>query len=106
MKYGALAVDSGTVSLKWTTTDDEIHLLWQEIGGPTVLKPTRKGLGSKLLTPNGALYNVDINYHSAGVICRLTVPVAQPPAKPLAMRPTDRTERPKGKPASPPKCAS
>ena len=52
-KYGALSVANGRVEVTWTTTrrssGRRLHLRWRELGGPTVLPPTRRGFGSKLI---------------------------------------------------------
>jgi two-component sensor histidine kinase len=76
LKYGALSVDSGSVSIEWTASDDEIHLVWQEAGGPEVVPPTKHGLGSRLLVAQGALRSVDLHFHPNGVVCRMVIPRA------------------------------
>jgi len=52
-KYGALSVPNGRVEITWTTmrraSGRWLRLQWQERGGPTVLSPTRRGFGSKLI---------------------------------------------------------
>ncbi|MDI1442592.1 AAA family ATPase [Polyangium sp. 6x1] len=52
-KYGALSVPSGHVDVTWSvnTCADErrIHLEWQEMDGPPVRAPRRKGFGSRLI---------------------------------------------------------
>jgi len=51
-KYGALSVPTGRVEISWTTRRSNgrcLHLQWRELGGPTVLPPTRRGFGSKLI---------------------------------------------------------
>lgn len=49
LKYGALSNDDGVVSVTWETDGDELVLRWSERGGPPVMQPTRKGLGSRLI---------------------------------------------------------
>jgi two-component sensor histidine kinase len=73
VKYGALSSDTGRVALTWTTGDGVIDLVWREQGGPPVSPPTRLGLGSRILSPGGALRSVEIDYRPDGVICRMTV---------------------------------
>lgn len=73
MKYGALSWDGGRVTLGWSAGDGAIDLLWEERGGPVVAPPTRQGLGSRLLSPGGALRAVDLNYRPEGLVCRITV---------------------------------
>lgn len=53
MKYGALSVPDGSVSITWTTSSADaagnVMLRWTESGGPTVSEPSRKGFGSILI---------------------------------------------------------
>ena len=76
LKYGALSVDRGSVSVEWTVSDSEIGLVWRETGGPAVSPPTTRGLGSRLLVAQGALRSVDLDFHPDGVICRMVFPLA------------------------------
>lgn len=76
LKYGALSVDTGSVRITWTVAGDEVHLLWRETGGPPVVVPTKRGLGSRLLVAQGALRAVDLEFHPDGVKCRMVVPRA------------------------------
>jgi len=75
-KYGALSVDGGTVDLRWTVPADPLGLIeleWNERGGPPVTPPTRRGLGARLLTVNGGLKQVDLDWRPEGLCCRLGV---------------------------------
>lgn len=72
-KYGALSVDTGRVAVEWTVSEDEIDLTWQEIGGPAVVPPTKRGLGSRLLAAQSSLRSVDLQFLPAGVTCRIAV---------------------------------
>ena len=53
LKYGALSAASGRVSVAWRVAgsdgDAELVLDWIESGGPPLLKPERKGFGSRLI---------------------------------------------------------
>lgn len=50
VKYGALCMPAGGVSLRLISdTDREVRLEWAERGGPPVTPPTRRGFGSRLL---------------------------------------------------------
>lgn len=77
LKYGALSADGGTVAIDWAIDGDEIHLAWQERGGPPVTPPTRRGLGSRLLVAQGGLKSVDLRFDPAGVACRMVIPAAR-----------------------------
>lgn len=52
-KYGALSTPAGHIAISWTIVDDvrphQLHITWEETGGPTVTPPTRTGFGSKLI---------------------------------------------------------
>ncbi|MGN6356980.1 MAG: sensor histidine kinase [Novosphingobium sp.] len=77
LKYGALSVESGVVDIEWAVHGDEIHLAWRESGGPQVVPPTTRGLGSRLLVAQGGLKSVDLQFDPAGVVCRMVVPAAR-----------------------------
>jgi two-component sensor histidine kinase len=58
-KYGSLSSEEGKVSVIWTVSgsggEARFHLRWEEIGGPSVSAPSRKGFGSTLL--EGAIFS-------------------------------------------------
>lgn len=45
IKYGALSIPGGSVSVLWTIEGEILRITWQESGGPPVSPPTRKGFG-------------------------------------------------------------
>jgi two-component sensor histidine kinase len=49
LKYGALSVDSGTLDVSGTNSDDEVCITWTERGGPIVTAPRGEGYGHSLL---------------------------------------------------------
>ncbi|BCB19121.1 histidine kinase [Bosea sp. ANAM02] len=53
VKYGALSVESGEVSVRWSVgrlqSEDVFRFEWIESGGPPVVKPRRQGFGSRLV---------------------------------------------------------
>jgi len=75
VKFGALSVESGHVSLKWTATKDGgFEATWVESGGPTVQVPAREGFGTTLLAQvTGRELNGEtvVEYRPAGVRVRL-----------------------------------
>lgn len=73
IKYGALSVSSGRASLTWTVEDRSILLRWQETGGPPVQRPTRKGLGSRLLATQAGLDAVSLDYRREGLVCEIRI---------------------------------
>ncbi len=76
LKYGALSVTEGKVSVRWSyQADSSLQIVWQEMRGPVVSAPERSGLGSSLLKdllfskPN----SVTIDYDPEGVICTIII---------------------------------
>lgn len=49
LKYGALSVPDGTVTVDWTAADDKLRLTWAEHGGPPVTQPATQGFGTLLI---------------------------------------------------------
>lgn len=49
MKYGALSVPAGSISLEWSCDRDSVHLVWREIDGPPVKEPATRGFGTEML---------------------------------------------------------
>ena len=55
VKYGALSVPAGKVTIRWSFETNEKHdsllrIIWKEIGGPRVEEPRRQGFGDIVLT--------------------------------------------------------
>jgi two-component sensor histidine kinase len=82
LKYGALTVAGGRVSITWTAGDQDgapkFVFVWQELGGPMASKPTRVGFGSRLISrvlEDDFGGSVDVSYDSTGLVCRLTAPL-------------------------------
>jgi two-component sensor histidine kinase len=71
LKYGALSNETGHVDISWTTSSPRgFEFVWQEIDGPTVEPPTRKGFGSRLTNQIVAAYfsgKGETNYCPEGV---------------------------------------
>jgi len=82
-KYGALSRESGHVAIRWSVedADDAPHLTfsWQEIGGPAVTPPARKGFGSRFIERGLAGQvggTIALAYPPTGVTCGITAPLA------------------------------
>ncbi|MGB8632666.1 MAG: HWE histidine kinase domain-containing protein, partial [Xanthobacteraceae bacterium] len=79
-KYGALSVASGSVEIAWKIVAGErrLRLNWIETGGPAVKKPTRTGMGSRLIE-KGLLYEFGgearIDFDPSGVQCLINMPL-------------------------------
>ncbi len=83
LKYGALSVPPGSVSITWDLeqTDQGRQFLfeWKEADGPTVIPPQRKGFGSSLLERGlaGALGGeIMLEYAPDGLICSFNAPLS------------------------------
>jgi two-component sensor histidine kinase len=83
LKYGALSVDGGAVTIAWSREPPEaagnprFEFRWEERGGPPVTPPTRKGFGSRLITkvlPADFAGEIRIDYLTSGVVCVMTAP--------------------------------
>lgn len=81
-KYGALSNRTGHVELSWQVVqhDNKSHLKmqWEEVGGPQVEPPSRKGFGSRLLERGlaGELNAVvRLAYLRNGMLCDIEVPL-------------------------------
>ena len=82
LKYGALTVASGQVSIAWTCEDQDgqpnFVFVWQELGGPPVSDPASVGFGSRLISrvlQDDFGGTVEVSYQATGLICRLTAPL-------------------------------
>lgn len=74
VKYGALSVSGGTISITWQAgtpgSEEDFRFEWTEAGGPPVARPTRKGFGSRLLERALVPYfggAVDMAYEPGGL---------------------------------------
>jgi two-component sensor histidine kinase/PAS domain-containing protein len=81
-KYGALSTAEGSVSISWDVVeplgDARLRLRWVERGGPTVLPPTRRGFGSRLIERSLSAENggtATIEYAPDGVVCVMEAPI-------------------------------
>lgn len=49
VKYGSLTVPDGCVNVTWDVDEDRCRIIWKEIGGPSIVPPSKTGFGSELL---------------------------------------------------------
>jgi len=74
VKYGALSNERGTVELSWKPCSrGGLILTWIEKGGPVVVPPTHRGLGSKLLRPQLGLQSVALDFMTEGLNAIMTM---------------------------------
>jgi two-component sensor histidine kinase len=84
-KYGALSTPRGRVSVDWEcrsngSSQEVLTIRWQEIGGPPVRAPTRRGYGTSVISdliPYELGGTVNIDYVPDGVHCRIELPLEQ-----------------------------
>jgi PAS domain S-box-containing protein len=77
-KYGALSTPTGQVHLGWShEADGRLRLRWIEAGGPVAKKPTRTGLGSRIIeqmiVQQKGKFRFD--WRKEGLVCEITLPV-------------------------------
>jgi PAS domain S-box-containing protein len=83
VKYGALCVDAGKVSLLWNVLHGDqpaFKMTWTELDGPPVELPKRRSFGSNMI--EGALAGdlageVTINFDPDGVRCVIDAPLSE-----------------------------
>ncbi len=84
LKYGALSNDSGGVELRWTIadcdTEDHVHVIWREHGGPKVEPPRNKGFGTRLIERGlGSRGSTGVRFDFAeeGLVCAFEIGLAK-----------------------------
>jgi len=78
VKYGALSSERGSVAVRWTINGGRFRLTWEEIGGPPVHPPVRKGFGSRMIERALSVElqgSVKIDYRPGGVVCTVDAPL-------------------------------
>ncbi|MBV9904276.1 MAG: PAS domain S-box protein, partial [Alphaproteobacteria bacterium] len=81
VKYGALSHDTGRVAIHWETTElngkPAVRLTWQEVGGPPVQPPQRKGFGSTLIERalSGTQGRAALTFAPDGLLCVIDIAV-------------------------------
>ncbi len=87
IKYGAFSRPGGHVKIGWEQTDETVHLVWQEIGGPKISLPQHRGFGTRLLERSAGYElggSVNLAFEEAGVRCDLIFPLRRPGQLPLS----------------------
>jgi PAS domain S-box-containing protein len=85
VKYGALSIPEGHVSVTWEYRDSEdtaigLTILWRETYGPFVSAPCKIGYGISLicgLIPHELGGTVDLSFPPEGVSCAIEIPRRQ-----------------------------
>ncbi len=79
-KYGAFASRGGSLEVTWEfhQAGKQVRISWEEKGGPTVMEPTQRGFGTRLLRSlvehqlHGTL---STTWNPAGLRCTMELPV-------------------------------
>ncbi|WP_246791398.1 PAS domain-containing protein [Bradyrhizobium commune] len=79
VKYGALSQTSGSISVTWSASGDDLHLEWEETGGPLIdTAPLARGFGS-ILTERSVtgelLGKIEHDWRRSGLRLKLSVPL-------------------------------
>ena len=76
VKYGALSVQEGRVTLVWHAEDDVLRLVWTERGGPPVTPPETRGYGVSFmeLTAKGLGGSCAFDFATEGLTATLEIP--------------------------------
>ena len=78
VKYGALSVSNGRVSISWTAAEKRFRLSWKENGGPPVQEPSRKSFGTRLIEqalPGQLQGHARLNFETNGLTCEVNIPL-------------------------------
>jgi two-component sensor histidine kinase len=79
LKYGALSVEQGSVTVRWSTGGGRFRLRWEERGGPPVVPPARRGFGSRMIERGLAAElrgEAHIDWRPEGMVCTIDAPMA------------------------------
>lgn len=80
-KYGALTSTAGAVEVIWESPPylggQGLAIQWRERGGPMVTKPERRGFGTQLIARALPGAQVDLDFASDGLVCRLLIDLGQ-----------------------------
>lgn len=77
IKYGALSVPEGRVTVAWRVHDRRLTFTWTETGGPPVTPPTRRGFGTRLIERGLAAElrgKVEMRFLPEGLVCEVDAP--------------------------------
>ena len=84
-KYGALSTPQGRIDLSWRVTtgsngnEPRFILSWQELGGPEVRQPSRRGFGSMMIERSLRSYfrgKAQVEYPPSGLTFKLDGPLS------------------------------
>jgi PAS domain S-box-containing protein len=92
VKYGALSVPEGSVKVTWKVETGSLLLTWVESGGPLVVHPERRGVGTQLmerLIKGEPGSDLTFDFRPEGLLVKLIMPLElmETPAESPPFRP-------------------
>jgi two-component sensor histidine kinase len=78
VKYGALSIPSGRISLTWRQQSiNRLAVRWVETSGPPVTPPTRQGFGTRVMKRICEQLNGDLKFdwRADGLICDIVIDI-------------------------------
>jgi len=80
VKYGALSVPGGWVTIGWTVEDQALKLRWEERGGPPAKAPATRGFGSTLIEQSAKSEGGGARMLATadGIVWEITLPLPRP----------------------------
>jgi PAS domain S-box-containing protein len=75
-KYGALSKPGGKVEIEWKRSGGQLLLRWSESGGPAVVKPAKRGFGTKAIERmfRGQLGgDIRFDWQATGIVCEISL---------------------------------
>ncbi|MBP1848702.1 light-regulated signal transduction histidine kinase (bacteriophytochrome) [Rhizobium halophytocola] len=77
-KYGSLSRPGGSLEVSWSVRPEgEIEIIWQEMGGPPVDRPSRRGFGTALIErsiPFDLGGSSKVDFDPGGLRATMTIP--------------------------------
>ena len=88
VKYGALSVPGGWVTIGWRVEDRDLHLRWEERGGPPPRAPVTRGFGTTLIeqSAKGEGGQARMLTTADGVVWEITLQLPRPLAQSATSR--------------------
>jgi two-component sensor histidine kinase len=80
VKHGSLSAAGGRVAVSWrveSAPEPAFVFEWREFGGPAVVSPSKRGLGTRLLEQALPGATSELLYEPGGFVYRLSVPKAE-----------------------------
>jgi PAS domain S-box-containing protein len=74
VKYGALSVAKGRLTVAWTSDSERLDLSWSESGGPRVETPRRRGFGTRMIERAVAAEiggEARLDFRPEGLVCEI-----------------------------------